>query len=158
MELKFVDPRALKENPDKARRSKSNPQSDALLLATIKAVGIIQPPVVVPETDGGNGFVMVKMPTEDISRTAFCLAHPAAARGLLYSMCRVVEPRVQGHWAFEDVELYRKRGLDIYAKAVGASEADCLYMPPIFYGEQKLEPEKWLPEMLAKYGAASQEQ
>ena len=30
MELKFVDPRALKDNPDKARRSKSIPQADAL--------------------------------------------------------------------------------------------------------------------------------
>ena len=50
MELKFVDPRALKENPDKARRSKSNPQADALLLATIKAIGIVQPPIVAPET------------------------------------------------------------------------------------------------------------
>lgn len=58
MELKFVDPRALKENPDRARRSKSNPQADALLLATIKAVGIVQPPVVAPETNGGNGFVI----------------------------------------------------------------------------------------------------
>jgi ParB/RepB/Spo0J family partition protein len=58
MELKFVDPRALKENPDKARRSKSNPQADALLLATIRAVGIVQPPVVSPEMDGGNGFVI----------------------------------------------------------------------------------------------------
>ena len=58
MELKFVDPRSLKDNPDKARRSKSSPQADALLLATIKAVGIVQPPVVAPETDGGNGFVI----------------------------------------------------------------------------------------------------
>ncbi|MFC5384685.1 ParB N-terminal domain-containing protein [Aquamicrobium segne] len=58
MELKFVDPRALKENPDKARRSKSNPQADALLLATIRAVGIVQPPVVSAEADGGNGFVI----------------------------------------------------------------------------------------------------
>jgi ParB family chromosome partitioning protein len=58
MELKFVDPRALKENPDKTRRSKSNPQADALLLATIKAIGIVQPPVVAPETDGGNGYVI----------------------------------------------------------------------------------------------------
>ncbi len=58
MELKFVDPRALKENPDRARRSKSNPQADALLLATIRAVGIVQPPVVAPELDGGNGFVI----------------------------------------------------------------------------------------------------
>jgi len=58
MELKFVDPRALKDNPDKARRAKSSPQADALLLATIKAVGIVQPPVVAPDTDGGNGYVI----------------------------------------------------------------------------------------------------
>lgn len=58
MELIFVDPRALEENPDKARRSKSNPQSDALLLATIKAVGIIQPPIVAAQTSGGNGYVI----------------------------------------------------------------------------------------------------
>jgi ParB-like chromosome segregation protein Spo0J len=58
MELKFVDPRSLKDNSDKARRSKSSPQADALLLATIKAVGIVQPPIVAAETDGGNGFVI----------------------------------------------------------------------------------------------------
>src|SRR5437867_3191345 len=43
MELMIVDPRALKENPDQMRRSKSSPQADALLLASIKAVGIVQP-------------------------------------------------------------------------------------------------------------------
>ncbi|RWI02614.1 ParB N-terminal domain-containing protein [Mesorhizobium sp.] len=58
MELKFIDPRALKDNPDKARRSKSSPQADALLLATIRAVGIVQPPVVAPDADGGNGYVV----------------------------------------------------------------------------------------------------
>lgn len=58
MELKFVDPRSLKDNPDKARRSKSSPQADALLLATIKAVGIVEPPIVTAETEGGNGFVI----------------------------------------------------------------------------------------------------
>lgn len=58
MEIKLVDPRAIVENPDRARRSKSSPQSDALLLATIKAVGIVQPPVVAPQADGGNGYVI----------------------------------------------------------------------------------------------------
>lgn len=58
MEIKLIDPRALVENPDRARRSRSSPQSDALLLATIKAVGIVQPPVVAPQADGGNGFVI----------------------------------------------------------------------------------------------------
>lgn len=58
MHIIKIDPRALKDNPDDARRSKSNPQSDALMLATIKAVGIIQPPVVSQESGGGNGYVI----------------------------------------------------------------------------------------------------
>ncbi len=58
MHIIKIDPRALKDNPDDARRSKSTPQGDALLAATIKAVGIIQPPVVSPEPDGGNGFII----------------------------------------------------------------------------------------------------
>lgn len=58
MELKFVDPRSLKDNPDKARRSKSSPQADALLLATIKAIGVVEPLIVFVEADGGNGFVI----------------------------------------------------------------------------------------------------
>ncbi|TPI67139.1 plasmid partitioning protein [Mesorhizobium sp. B3-1-3] len=58
MELKFVDPRSLKENPDKARRSKSSPQADALLQATIKAIGVVEPPIVFAKGDGGNGFVI----------------------------------------------------------------------------------------------------
>ncbi|KQW26336.1 plasmid partitioning protein [Rhizobium sp. Root274] len=58
MYLMKVDPRALKDNPDNTRQSKSTPQADALLLATIKAVGVIQPPVVFPERDGGNGFII----------------------------------------------------------------------------------------------------
>ena len=37
MEIKLIDPRLLVENPDRARRTKSSPQSDALLLATIRA-------------------------------------------------------------------------------------------------------------------------
>ncbi|TPK00880.1 plasmid partitioning protein, partial [Mesorhizobium sp. B2-5-9] len=58
MELKFVDPRSLKDNPDRARRAKSSPQADALLLATIKAIGVVEPLIVFPEADAGNGFVI----------------------------------------------------------------------------------------------------
>ncbi|WP_018240613.1 ParB N-terminal domain-containing protein [Ensifer sp. BR816] len=57
MQLMKVDPRALKDNPDNTRQSKSTPQADALLLATIKAVGVIQPPVIFPEA-GGNGYII----------------------------------------------------------------------------------------------------
>lgn len=58
MHLIKVDPRALKENPDRMRQTKSTPQADALLLATIKAVGIVQPPVITPEAGGGNGYII----------------------------------------------------------------------------------------------------
>jgi ParB family chromosome partitioning protein len=58
MHLMKVDPRALLENPDRSRHTPSTPQADALMLATIKAVGIVQPPVIVPQRDGGNGFII----------------------------------------------------------------------------------------------------
>lgn len=58
MQIIEVDPRAFKENPDRMRQSKSSPQADALMLATIKAVGVVQPLVVAPETDGGNGYII----------------------------------------------------------------------------------------------------
>ena len=58
MRLTKVDPRALKDNPDRARQTKSSPQADALLLATIKAVGVVQPPIIAPEAGGGNGYII----------------------------------------------------------------------------------------------------
>lgn len=58
MQIIKIDPRALNENTDDARQSKSSAQADALLLATVKAVGIIQPPVVSPQVDGGNGYII----------------------------------------------------------------------------------------------------
>ena len=58
MHLMKVDPRALKDNPDRTRQTKSTPQADALLLATIKAVGLVQPPMIAPESGGGNGYII----------------------------------------------------------------------------------------------------
>jgi ParB/RepB/Spo0J family partition protein len=53
-----IDPRALKPNCDPMRRTPATPQADALLLATIKAVGIVQPPMISPEQNGGNGYTI----------------------------------------------------------------------------------------------------
>jgi ParB family chromosome partitioning protein len=58
MELMFVDPHSLKENPNRSRRSKASAEADALLLATIQAVGIIQPPTVSIDAKGGNGLII----------------------------------------------------------------------------------------------------
>jgi ParB family transcriptional regulator, chromosome partitioning protein len=97
MELKFVDPRSLKENPDRARRSKSTPQADALLLATIKAVGIVQPPVVAPQADGGNGFVIdaghrrVKQAiAADLSEIAVLVVERAGDGGAMRSLAETL--------------------------------------------------------------------
>ncbi len=46
MELKTVDPRTLKINPDNPRRTSAGEHPDAQMVANIKAVGILQPPVV----------------------------------------------------------------------------------------------------------------
>jgi ParB family chromosome partitioning protein len=45
-ELRSVDPRTLKPNPNNPRRSPVPPAMDEQLVASIKAIGIIQPPVV----------------------------------------------------------------------------------------------------------------
>jgi hypothetical protein len=62
MHIIKIDPRVLNENPDDIRRSKSTPQADALLLATVKAVGIIQPPVVSAKVDPTDGATITTQP------------------------------------------------------------------------------------------------
>lgn len=56
MELRTVDPRALAANPSNPRRVAAGEQPDAQLVANIRAVGILQPPVVREE---GRALVIV---------------------------------------------------------------------------------------------------
>ena len=56
-ELRSVDPRTLQINPDNPRRTAAPPAMDEQLIASIKAVGIIQPPCVTPK-DGGLMIVV----------------------------------------------------------------------------------------------------
>jgi ParB/RepB/Spo0J family partition protein len=51
-ELRSIDPRTLHANPNNPRRTPASPAMDEQLLASIKAVGIIQPPCVTPQGDG----------------------------------------------------------------------------------------------------------
>jgi ParB family transcriptional regulator, chromosome partitioning protein len=51
-ELRAVDPRTLQVNPNNPRTTPVSPAMDEQLLASIKAVGIIQPPCVTPKDDG----------------------------------------------------------------------------------------------------------
>lgn len=54
MKLISVNPKTLKAHPDNSRKSKADPQSDAMLLSSIKTVGIIQPPVVTQFEENGD--------------------------------------------------------------------------------------------------------
>jgi ParB family transcriptional regulator, chromosome partitioning protein len=56
MELRRVDPRALKKSPSNPRKIQPGEMSDATLAASIKAVGILQPPTV-SEKDGALTIV-----------------------------------------------------------------------------------------------------
>jgi ParB family chromosome partitioning protein len=51
MELRYVDPRSLKPNPENTRNIKPDPAYDAQLAANIREIGLIQPPTV-REIDG----------------------------------------------------------------------------------------------------------
>ncbi len=49
MELRTVDPRKLKSNPNNPRRTSAGDYLDAQMLASIKAIGLLQPPLVKEE-------------------------------------------------------------------------------------------------------------
>lgn len=51
MELRYVDPRSVKENPDNPRKVGAREGYDEALVANIRAIGLIQPPIV-REIDG----------------------------------------------------------------------------------------------------------
>jgi ParB family transcriptional regulator, chromosome partitioning protein len=67
MRLMTIDSRALRpiriRIPCDAhlRRTPGTLQTDALLLARIKAVGIVQPPIISPQQDDGNSYGTVKL-------------------------------------------------------------------------------------------------
>lgn len=48
MELRTVNPRRLKFNPNNPRRTKATPEQDAQLVASLRKIGLLQPPVVRP--------------------------------------------------------------------------------------------------------------
>jgi ParB family chromosome partitioning protein len=74
-ELRSVDPRTLQSNPNNPRRTPVPPAMDEQLLASINAVGIIQPPCVISKDDGlmivvGNrrvkAAIRAKLPLIDV--------------------------------------------------------------------------------------------
>jgi len=67
MEIRNVDPRKLKANPNNPRRSAAGDFADAQLVASIKAIGLVQPPLV---KEDGKKLVIIA----GHRRTAACVA------------------------------------------------------------------------------------
>ncbi|WP_064713510.1 ParB/RepB/Spo0J family partition protein [Rhizobium bangladeshense] len=92
MQLITADPRSLKENPDRSRQSKSSPQSDALLCASIRTIGVVQPPIVKLDPEGGNSYIIVfghrraaQAIAADLAEIPLLLADPTDDLGAMQS-------------------------------------------------------------------------
>lgn len=92
MQLITADPRSLKDNPDRSRQSKSSPQSDALLCASIRAIGVVQPPIVKVDPEGGSSYIIVfghrraaQAVAADLMEIPLLLADPSDDLGAMQS-------------------------------------------------------------------------
>jgi ParB family chromosome partitioning protein len=99
-ELRSVDPRTLQLNPNNPRRTPVSPAMDEQLLASIKAVGIIQPPCVTPKDDGlvivvGNrrvkAAIEAELPVIDVMVCDADEAAPGSSPGQANAMRSVAE-------------------------------------------------------------------
>jgi hypothetical protein len=137
----------------------------AAVLALVRVLGAVRPVTVYMVAGGGTdvsdspaAFVMVRMDNPlDVSRAAFFLGHPGAGRGLAYSVMAVaVAPGLYtGSWAWGSATKYRQHAPKIFADAIGADMAECLYLtPPHTKDKEIVNPAKWVLDMLAQHGGA----
>jgi hypothetical protein len=138
----------------------------AAVLALVRVLGAVRP--VTAYMVGGDGsssqrpsaFCAVRMDNPiDLSRAAFFLGHPGAARGLLYSVLRHAvradQEVITGMWAWGSHSAYIQLAPALYAAAVGASIEDCLYLaPPHLKDPAITQPAQWIKDMLAKHGGS----
>lgn len=134
------------------------------VLALVRALSATRPTTVYMV--GGDGsapttpaaFCAVRMDNPmDLSRAAFFLGHPGAARGLLYSTLKhgLGCPISTGSWAWGSVNEYRKHAPRLFSQAVGTPLDDCLYLAPPHTGDKAIsDPVAWVRDMLATYGGA----
>lgn len=137
----------------------------AAILALVRVLGAVRPVTVYmvggdgSPSDNPASFCLVRMDSPlDLSRAAFFLGHPGAARGLLYSVLRhAVGPHKisTGMWAWGSNPKYVQHAPKIYADAIGANLDECLYLsPPHLSDPAIVDPAKWVMDMLAAHGGA----
>lgn len=138
----------------------------AAVLALVRVLGAVRPVTVYMVGGGGHygntpaNFCLVRMDNPlDVSRAAFFLSHPGAARGLLYSvLAKAIAPQPipdDVHWSWGSVDKYRQHAPAIYANAISANLDECLYLAPPHLSDPAItNPSKWVLDMLAQHGGA----
>src|SRR5437868_11653774 len=116
-ELRSVDPRILQPNPDNPRRTPVSPAMDEQLLASIKAIGIIQPPIVV-EKDGAlvinAGDRRVKQAIRaDFATIDVLVCHADEARDVMRSLAEnLIRASMNSVDIWRGIDTLEKKGLE----------------------------------------------
>ena len=93
----------------------------------------------------------------DLARAAHVLCSTGVARQMAYGFVshQVGAPNGELHWPYDDHEFSRQRGAEFWQRAFGMEEM-LFIAPPFVKDEMIQQPEKWLTDMLAKYGRAAE--
>ncbi|WP_244593440.1 ParB N-terminal domain-containing protein [Methylosinus trichosporium] len=121
MELRHVDPRSLKPNPNNPRRTAPSEHADRQMIANIKATGITQPPVVRPDGDDlvivaghgrvraaiGAGFteilVLVRGPDDGADNLRALSENVVRMQMAPVDQWRTIEALISDHWTEEAI-------------------------------------------------------
>jgi hypothetical protein len=134
----------------------------AALLALVRLLTARRPVTVYFACAGkpyASGFsssaVAVRMDTAplDLARAAHLLGQTGVARMACYDFICAQVGGARGNisWAYDSVDFYRANGVAYWQRALGADEL--LFLPPVFVEDEAIQkPEKWLADMLKKYG------
>ena len=127
------------------------------ILALVRLLSAIRPvelwAVIALGVRGQRDSVCVRLDTAplDLARAAHVLTHPSVSRCLGYGSLHQAF-NAGGQWGYGDIDKHRKCAADTYREHL-CPGSDALFVPPVFLTDDSINaPEKWLRDMIARYG------
>lgn len=96
----------------------------------------------------------------DIARAAHMLCNVSVPRRLFYDAAYHAVGKTREHlqWPYNNVEAYRTRGHEYWARALDIEPENTLFVPPIFGNDDSIKnPVAWVNAMIKKYGQSPDE-
>lgn len=91
----------------------------------------------------------------DLARAAHVLTHPSVSRCLSYGALETVF-NSYGQWPYGSIENHRSCAAATYKEHL-CPGSEAIFVPPVFLTDDSIKaPEKWLREMLQRYGGMPQ--